>query len=140
MTGSPTAEATGVGLPSASPEGEQVPAAQRGGTRIADRVVAKVASQAAKEALRSGSGTRFVPAGRRYAPRASVSVQEDKARVRITVDLGYPSDIGALCAAVRRQVAQRVGELVGMEAREVAVQVERLHSRYLDGEALGRVR
>lgn len=124
----------------ATPEEERVDPVERGQTRIADRVVAKVASQAAREALRAGPGARALPAGRRFAPRATVSVQDDRARVRVTVDLGYPSDIGTQCADVRRQVALRVSELTGMEVRDVAVSVERLHSPYLDGEGLGRVR
>ena len=52
--------------------------------------------------------------------------------VRVAVELGYPSDIGAQCGAVRRHVATRVGELTGMEVPDVAVTVERLHSPRLD--------
>ncbi|MGW8380540.1 Asp23/Gls24 family envelope stress response protein [Streptomyces sp. ODS28] len=116
-------------------------AAERGSTRIADRVLAKIAAQAAREALRAERGTGPpAPLRGRQGPRATVSVQGEKARVRVVVELGYPSDIGAQCAAVRRQVAARVGELAGTEVREVAVEVERLHSPYLGGEALGRVR
>jgi hypothetical protein len=58
------------------------------------------------------------------------------------VELGYPSDIGAQCAAVRRHVTLKVKELAGMDTSEVAVDVERLHSAYFDGDtsAAGRVR
>ena len=41
---------------------------------------------------------------RRERPRGSFG----EARVRVAVELGYPSDIGAQCGAVRRQVAERV--------------------------------
>lgn len=114
--------------------------AERGETTIADRVVAKVAGRAAHEALRTGPDARKLPRGKRSAPRATVDVRESSARVKVSVELGYPSDIGAQCSAVRRQVASRVRELVGMEVPDVAVEVERLHSPHLDGETLGRVR
>lgn len=132
-----------------------VPPAERGATRIADRVVAKIAAQAAREALhevwrRPGPslGTRGVPHGHDCAPHAAVTrrrpadgdEQPEEARIRVAVELGYPSDIGAQCQAVRRHVAVRVKELAGMEVPDVAVEVERLHSAQLHREDLGRVR
>lgn len=98
----------------------EVVAAERGGLLIADQVIAKIATQAAREAL---------PAGLRggAAPYATVTVHHGTARVRISVDLDYPCDIGARCAAVRRSVTQRVRALAGMAVRDVIVQVERLH-------------
>jgi uncharacterized alkaline shock family protein YloU len=110
--------------------------AGRGATRIADLVVARVAVQAAREALRGGPHADRMPRGGAYSPHASVTVHDRVARVRIALELGYPSDIGAQCAAVRRQVTLRVRELVGMDVPEVAVGVERLHSEELGG---GRV-
>jgi uncharacterized alkaline shock family protein YloU len=117
-----------------------VPPAERGSTRIADRAVAKVAAQAAREALRAGPDAGSVPPGDRAAPRAGVDVRGDSARVRVSVELGYPSDIGAQCGEVRRRVTARVGELTGMEVSDVAVRVDRLHSAHLDGEAFRRAR
>lgn len=111
-----------------------------GTTTVLERVVAKVAVQAAREALRTAPAASKVPPGARYWPRASASVRESAARVRVLVELGYPSDIGAQCAAVRRQVVSRVRELVGMDVPEVAVGVGRLHSEQLTGESSGRVR
>ncbi|WP_199812768.1 Asp23/Gls24 family envelope stress response protein [Streptomyces sp. NRRL S-1813] len=117
-----------------------VAAGERGQTRIADRVVAKIAAQAAREALRGQSPHASTDA------HATVTVhrREDRgqfgeARVRIAVELGYPSDIGAQCRVVRRQVAERVKALASMEVPEVAVEVERLHSPLLEG-TRGRVR
>ncbi|MGW4232615.1 hypothetical protein ACWEF9_25570 [Streptomyces sp. NPDC004980] len=98
----------------------RVAAAERGETRIADRVVAKIAAQAAKEAVAE-------PPEAGAAPRATVTVHRDTARVRVSLELGYPCDIGRQCRAVRRRVAERVEALAGMEVPEVAVQVERLH-------------
>lgn len=121
-----------------------VAAPERGATRIADRVVAKIASQAAREAL-PPLPPDAVP------PHATVVVRRQtagsggpgdapthSAQVRVSVELGYPSDIGAHCSAVRRHVAERVRALAGMEVPEVAVQVERLHLAHGPGTAQGR--
>ncbi|MEW9520143.1 hypothetical protein [Streptomyces tubercidicus] len=118
-----------------------VPAGERGATRIADRVVAKIAARAAREALRGES-----PRARTDA-HATVTVHQrddrqhfGEARVRIAVELGYPSDIGGQCRVVRRHVTERVTELANMTVPEVAVEVERLHSPLLDRTDRGRVR
>lgn len=97
-----------------------VPPGERGATRIADRVVARIAAQAAREALAP------LPANA-AAPHATVVVHHDAARVHVRLDLGYPCDIGARCAAVRRQVTERVSTLVNMAVSEVAVRIESLH-------------
>ncbi|MGW0209745.1 hypothetical protein ACWDZ8_29505 [Streptomyces sp. NPDC003233] len=102
------------------PPSALVPPGERGATRIADRVVAKIAAQAAREALPP------LPADA-AAPHATVVVHQETARVSLYLELGYPCDIGAHCAAVRRHVAERVGALVDIAVPEVAVQVERLH-------------
>jgi len=106
---------------------------ERGATRIADRVVAKIAGQAAREALTP------LPADA-AGPYANVVVHHDTARVRVHLELGYPCDIGARCAAVRRRVVERVGELLLMDVPEVAVDVERLHPEALPGRAGVRAR
>lgn len=119
----------------------EVPAGERGATRIADRVVAKIAAQAAREALRKES-----PKDRTDA-HASVTVhrREDRdvfgeARVRVAVELGYPSDIAAQCRLVRHHVTERVRALASMAVPEVAVEVERLRSPLLEGRGRERVR
>ncbi|MDH2390383.1 hypothetical protein QCN29_16585 [Streptomyces sp. HNM0663] len=111
----------------------RVPAAERGATTIADRVVAKIAAQAAREALieRAHGGA---------PPWASVTVHHGAARVRVTLELDYPSDLGAQCTAVRRRVVQRVTSLAAMDVPEVAVQIERLHSAHVPGGGQGRTR
>lgn len=109
----------------------RVAAAERGETRIADRVVAKIAAQAAKEAVDE-------PPENGTSPRATVTVHRDAARVRVSLELGYPCDIGRQCGAVRSRIAERVGTLAGMDVPEVAVQVERLHPA--TSGAQGRIR
>ncbi|WP_443033474.1 Asp23/Gls24 family envelope stress response protein [Streptomyces sp. ACA25] len=120
---------------------------ERGSLRIAERVVAKLAAQAAREALRAAPQASQVPPGRARKPYASVSVRRHPgpdgtggmARVRIAVELGYPSDIGAQCGAVRSRVTERLGELAGMDVPDVGVEVERLHSAHADDDSGGRV-
>ncbi|SCE52240.1 hypothetical protein GA0115242_146147 [Streptomyces sp. SolWspMP-5a-2] len=121
----------GTDAPDAVPDA--VPAGERGADRIADRVVAKIAGQAAREAL-GQQAPDTVP------PHATVVVHQHSARVRVHLELDYPCDVGARCAAVRRQVAERVGALVGMDVPEVAVHVERLHLTPTHGVAQGRTR
>ena len=104
---------------------------ERGATRIADRVVAKIAAQAAREAL-----APLPPDAAQ--PDATVVVIHDTARVRVSVELGYPCDIAGQCRAVRRRIAERVDALTGMEVHEVAVLVERLHPSPASGAAQGR--
>jgi uncharacterized alkaline shock family protein YloU len=111
----------------------RVAAAERGQTRIADRVVAKIAAQAAKEAV----DERPKDAA---APRATVTVHRDIARVRVSLDLPYPCAIGLRCGAVRRRVAERVRALTGMEVPEVAVRVERLHASGVGTAPKGSIR
>ncbi|MEU6881155.1 hypothetical protein [Streptomyces sp. NPDC046712] len=105
--------------------------AGRGATTIADRVVAKIAARAAREAVEA------VPPGG-SKPHASVVVQRDIARVSVSLELGYPVDLGRQCGAVRSHVMRRVRELVGMEVPEVTVHVERLHSPRTAREPSGR--
>ncbi|MCT7352277.1 Asp23/Gls24 family envelope stress response protein [Streptomyces sp. 15-116A] len=106
---------------------------ERGATRIADRVVAKIASQAAREAV----GTLHPDAA---PPHATVVVHDGTARVRVHVELDYPCDIGGRCGHVRRHVTERVGTLAGMHVPEVVVHVERLHLAAALAAAQGRTR
>jgi uncharacterized alkaline shock family protein YloU len=127
-----------------------IPREERGAITVADRVVAKIASHVAREALsRFTESVGHVPPGRRTphvttsvrrAPERDTAGRRDaesaagrqavlgEARMRITVELGYPSDIGAQCAAVRREVTERLRTWAGMEVSDLAVSVERLHS------------
>ncbi|MFG2709811.1 hypothetical protein ACGFX2_04525 [Streptomyces goshikiensis] len=101
-----------------------MPPGERGATRIADRVVAKIAAQAAREALAASPPTEGAP------PHATVTVHHDIARVRVSLELAYPSDIAAQCAAVRHQVVHRVEQCADMAVPEVDIDVEQLHSTH----------
>ncbi|WP_327066556.1 hypothetical protein [Kitasatospora sp. NBC_01302] len=99
--------------------GRATPAARRGRLRIADRVLTRIALVAARGALGHG--------GAGEEPRVAVAVADGVARVRVGVDLPFPSDLTAQAAAVQAAVADRVGALTGIPVREVVVVVERLH-------------
>ncbi|MEU2752448.1 Asp23/Gls24 family envelope stress response protein [Streptomyces collinus] len=127
-----------------------IPRRERGATTVADRVVAKIASHVAREALSRftesaghvppGHRTPHVAASVRRAPERNTATGDDESaagrqaigevRMRITVELGYPSDIGAQCAAVRREVTERLRTWAGMEVSDFSVLVERLHSEH----------
>ncbi|MER5471291.1 Asp23/Gls24 family envelope stress response protein [Streptomyces sp. NPDC002935] len=120
-----------------------VAAPERGATRIADRVVAKIASQAAREALPPLPADAVRPHATVVVRRQSAGGGADgtpthSAQIRVSIELGYPSDIGARCRAVRRHVTERVRALAGMDVPEVAVQVERLHLAHGPGAGQGR--
>lgn len=100
-----------------------VPPADRGATRIADRVVAKIAAQAAREALTERPE-------RAAAPHTTVTVHHDIARVRVSLELAYPSDLGAQCAAVRALVVRHIEEYAQMSVPEVDIDIEHLHSAH----------
>ncbi|MFF3611323.1 Asp23/Gls24 family envelope stress response protein [Streptomyces sp. NPDC002580] len=121
-----------------------VAASERGATRIADRVVAKIASRAAREALPPTPADAAPPHATVVVRRQSSGsggardTPTHSAQVRVSLELGYPCDIAAHCGAVRRHVAERVKALAGMEVPEVAVHVERLHLAHGPGTAQGR--
>ncbi|MEU2284375.1 hypothetical protein ABZ614_20940 [Streptomyces sp. NPDC013178] len=122
-----------------------VPPGERGATRIADRVVVKIAAQAAREAVgrlpsEAARPQATVVVHPHSRPGASGGRPVDAAHIRIHLELDYPTDLGPRCHAVRRHVTERVGALVGMEVPEVAVQVERLHLTEAHGAARGRTR
>jgi len=108
-----------------------------------------LAAQVAREALgRFTEPTGRVPTGHR-TPRVTAVLRRapeehhssgegdpaesrppvlGQVRLGIAVELGYPSDIGAQCAAVRREVTERVEAWAGVEVSDLVVKVEKLHS------------
>ncbi|WNI14961.1 Asp23/Gls24 family envelope stress response protein [Actinacidiphila sp. ITFR-21] len=116
----------------------QLPPADRGSLRIADRVIARIAAHAATEVLATAPGAELVPP--EAAPHATVSVRRNTARLRLTLELGYPADLGSVSASVRRHVTGRVEAMTGMAVPEVAVEIERLHSATARRNEEGRVR
>ncbi|MFJ5643415.1 Asp23/Gls24 family envelope stress response protein [Streptomyces sp. NPDC093223] len=113
------------------------PPAERGATVIPDRVVARIAVQAARTAQ---SRRAAVPPDRDgpAAPEATAVTRTGTVRLHLTMDLPYPTDIPAACARIRQDVSGRVARLTGLEVTEVTLTVRRLVTAA--GAGRGRVR
>lgn len=94
--------------------------------RVADRVYARIAARAAREALADAWRGR---ADHGSPPKVSVSVPGSTVLVRAVVDLPFPADLAALARAVRDRIAAQVGGLTGTRVSEVVVVVEKLVPR-----------
>jgi uncharacterized alkaline shock family protein YloU len=110
---------------------------ERGGTRIEDSVVAKIAGIAAQEVngVRMGGGstqaiggilssvTGGSVGGGSETRGVSVEVGEVEAAVDLTMTVEYGKSIPQISEAVRRNVIHRVENLVGLNITEVNVSV-----------------
>ncbi|MFE9168303.1 Asp23/Gls24 family envelope stress response protein [Streptomyces kebangsaanensis] len=101
------------------------PPAERGATVIPDRVVARIAAQAARTAQ---SRRAAIPPDRSgpAAPSASATVRTGSVRLHLTMDLPYPTDIPHVCERIQCDVAERVAQLTGLQVGEVTLTVRRL--------------
>ncbi|MFG3053912.1 hypothetical protein ACGFZP_23565 [Kitasatospora sp. NPDC048239] len=95
----------------------------RGRLRVADRVYARIAARAAREALDDAWSGR---AERGRPPRVSVAAPGSTVTVRVAVELPFPADLARLAGTVRDRIAEQVGGLTGTRVAEVVVVVERL--------------
>jgi hypothetical protein len=113
------------------------PPAERGATVIPDRVVARIAAQAARTAQ---SRRAAVPPDRDgpAAPAASAATGTGSVRLHLTMDLPYPADLPQVCERIQQDVAERVAQLTGLKVREVTLTVRRLLTAA--GANRGRVR
>jgi uncharacterized alkaline shock family protein YloU len=102
-----------------------VPAAERGATVIPDKVVARIAARAAREALAGQTG---VPPARLElaAPRSSAAVSSGSARLGLSLDLPYPIDIAAASREMQHYVGERVAQLTGIRVTEVTLAIQHL--------------
>ena len=109
---------------------------ERGGTQIEDSVVAKIAGIAAQEVegVRMGGGTTQAiggilssvtggGAGGGQSRGVSVEVGTVEAAVDITMTVEYGKPVPQLAEAVRRNVINRVENLVGLNVTEVNISV-----------------
>ncbi|MDT0548755.1 MULTISPECIES: DUF6286 domain-containing protein [Streptomyces] len=108
------------------------PPETRGRTEIADRVLERIAVRAVTEVDQAGGAQRRLlgmPLGRANAPpapRATAHVDGHLATVAMTVSVAYPAPIRQVSRRVRERVAARIGELTGLDVREVDIDVARL--------------
>ncbi|MFF4962802.1 Asp23/Gls24 family envelope stress response protein [Streptomyces sp. NPDC001222] len=100
------------------------PAAERGATIIPDKVVARIAAQAARTAQ---SRRAALPPDRSLAaPSASAASRTGSVRLHLALDLPYPTDITHACERIRHDVAERVAQLTGLHVGEVSFTIRRL--------------
>jgi uncharacterized alkaline shock family protein YloU len=104
---------------------------------IADRVVVKIAAQAAAESPDAGAATarvlgRAVPGAGSFGvrgtdlnalPKTSVDVDGAKAYVSLEIAVRWPVSIAEITGQVRGHVQARVRELAGLEVDEVHIVV-----------------
>ncbi len=110
---------------------------ERGGTRIEDSVVSKIAGIAAQEVegVRMGGGTSQAiggiissvtgggGAGGGQARGVSVEVGTVETAVDLTMTVEYGKPIPQISEAVRRNVINRIENLVGLNVTEVNISV-----------------
>lgn len=109
----------------AAPTPPVLPAAERGATVIPDKVVARIAARAAKEALATHTDTSIAHA-KLAGPRASATVGSGTARLGLTLDLPYPADLAGVSRRLQDYVSERVAHLTGMRVTEVTLAIEHL--------------
>ncbi|MFC9268658.1 DUF6286 domain-containing protein [Streptomyces zhihengii] len=93
------------------------PAARRGTTTVADRVVRRIALRAASEAL-PGPGTGGVG--------GSATVHGRRAGIALRIAAPYPATLSDTARRVRGHVADRTGELTGLDVAPVRLSITRL--------------
>ena len=106
---------------------------ERGGTRIEDSVVQKIAGIAAQEVegVQMGGGTaravggflESVTGGGGQARGVSVEVGEVETAIELTMAVEYGKPIPRISEAVRRNVINRIENLVGLNVTEVNITV-----------------
>jgi uncharacterized alkaline shock family protein YloU len=107
---------------------------ERGGTRIEDSVVAKIAGIAAQEVdgVRMGGGTSQAIGGflssvtgtaAGQSRGVAVEVGEVETAIDITLTVEYGKPIPQVAEAVRRNVINRIENLVGLNVTEVNISV-----------------
>ena len=118
--------------------GQQSPLkGERGNTTISDAVVSQVAGIAAQEVekVQMGGGaaaavggflqsvTGSSSSGGNYGRGVSVEVGEEEAAIDLTMAVEYGQSIPQISEAVRRNVINRVENLVGLRVTEVNITV-----------------
>jgi len=111
---------------------------EKGSTTIADTVVTKVASIAAREvggvfelgggtARAVGSVASLVGIGDQRSQGVSVEVGESEAAVDLTIVVEYGESIPKLAQQIRENVTRRIEGITGLAVTEVNVEVNDLH-------------
>ncbi|WP_131745298.1 Asp23/Gls24 family envelope stress response protein [Frankia sp. Cppng1_Ct_nod] len=107
-----------------------VDAVTRGTLVIANRVVEKIAAEAALDVESVGGLTsRRLPGGRVRAagngsrPRASARIGRGSTRISMSLSIRYPARIVDICDDVRAQVIRQVADLAGLRVTHIDIDV-----------------
>lgn len=112
--------------------GAAVPAADRGATEVAERVVAKIAAAAvgevehARGAARRVAGVALGSDEAADRPHADATVDGHTATVDVTMSVVYPAPVADVATVARAAVINRVGQLCGITVRQVDIHVTAL--------------
>ena len=112
--------------------GELPAPSDRGRTRIADRVVEKVAARAVAEVdnatgvARQVLGVRLGAAGDDAPARVNADVDGGVVLVRVTMAVQWPAPVREVTRQVRAHVTDRVAELTGLQVAGVDIDVSTL--------------
>lgn len=107
-------------------------AAERGRTRIADRVVEKIAARAVAEVdnatgvARQLLGVRLGSPGPGSAARVDAEVDGGVVTVRAAMAVRWPAPVRAVTRQVRTHVTERVESLTGLRVEQVDIDVTTL--------------
>lgn len=99
----------------------------RGRTVVADRVVERIATIAAREVAgvaQVGSTLERV-VGRQY-PKADAQVAGDRARISVEIAVAWPTSLADVTAGVREAVRTRLEGLAGLQVDTVDVTAARV--------------
>lgn len=98
----------------------------RGRLVLAEKVVEKIAGQAATEVgATSGRSSRVLGIGGdpTARPHVDVNLSAESADLALSVGIAYPGSIRAATQQAREHVARRVEELTGVDVRRVDIDV-----------------
>lgn len=105
---------------------------QRGRTRIADRVVEKIAARAVAEVdnatgvARSVLGVRLGSAGPGSTANVSADVDGGVVAVKAVMSVRWPAPVRTVTRQVRANVTNRIQDLTGLHVQYVDIQVTAL--------------
>jgi uncharacterized alkaline shock family protein YloU len=112
--------------------GDQVEVADRGRTRIADRVVKRITARAVAEVDRATGvprqilGVRLGSMGPDTRARVDADVDGGVVTVRVSMAVQWPAPILAVTRQVRGHVAERLQRLTGLRVAQIDIDVPAL--------------
>lgn len=120
--------------------GEPVDVADRGRTRIADRVVEKIAARAVAEVdqatgvPRQVLGVRLGTTGPDTRARVDADIDGGVVTVRVSMAVRWPAPVRAVTRQVRGHVTERLQTLTGLRVEQVDIDVPTLLTATADDE------